>query len=186
MYKTVYIVILFGVIIFFSCNSDTNERSNYSDKTKKIQINKIVFGSGGCFGECPMFALEINSDLEVKYRGVMFVENTGFYRGKVSKEFWNELELKLNNMNFLKYDSAYFNSADSQSSEIYIYYSDNKCKLIQGMRPDIPRSLDKFYSWLTESISKMNLEKTNDSLKFITACQFPLYFDQHGNRIVFK
>lgn len=159
------ILIVFTLSLFISCNENKSFRKN--------EIHKIIFATGGCFGECPIQAIEIDSNFNVKYHGVEYTNRIGFYTGKTTRSFWDTLNIKFENISYKQLDSSYFGSVDDLSTEIYIYY-DNNIKYICGQSSSLPDTVMSTYNWIINSIDKIDLIKSKDSLTFPTFVEKPL------------
>lgn len=157
------IVTLTILILFFGCDNKVHRRQN--------QIKRIVFATGGCPGTCPVQVIDIDSALTVKYHGIQYADTTGFYVGQVSNAFWDTLNLKFESINYKQLDSIYQHSADDQSTEIYIYYNDNRVKHVYGQELSLPDSVMTVYKWLMTSIKQIKFTQTKDSLIFPTIIQ---------------
>jgi hypothetical protein len=158
-----------AVVALFSCCS------NNHDNKRPNEIIRIIFATGGCFGACPVQVIEIDSSLTTKYHGVIYSDSTGFYRGKVSNQFWDTLNMKFDSINYKNLDTSYEQSVDDLSTEILIFYGDNKIKHIFGQSSSLPDSVLIVYKWLLTSINQMKFEKTNDNLIFPTIIEKPLH-----------
>ncbi len=163
------ITYLLIIITTISCKDrvDKSQRTN--------EINRIVFATGGCYGGCPVQALSIDSTLTVKYHGVKFTDQKGFFIGHVNQTFWDTLNIVLESINYTKLDTLYEHSADDLSTEIFIYYK-NKVKHIRGQSMSLPDSLMNAYNWIMTSQKAISLTKTNDSLEFETTIDKPVTF----------
>ncbi|RYE13883.1 MAG: hypothetical protein EOP45_20505 [Sphingobacteriaceae bacterium] len=169
---TTTIIIL---ITLFGCSpSKKSDRQN--------AINRIVFATGGCFGTCPIQAIDFDSSLTFKYHGVEYTNNLGFYSGRITNKFWDTLNLKLESIKYRQLDSSYEYSVGDLSTELYIYYNGNKVKHISvqsaslpgGQYAILPDSIMTVYQWLLTSIKQLKVKRTTDSLFFPTQIDKPL------------
>jgi hypothetical protein len=163
VYITTLVILAFSV----SCN-------NYKRNSRQNDIKRIVFATGGCFGTCPIQAIDMDSSLTIRYHGIRYTDSIGFYTGITSIEFWDSLNIKFEGMNYSKLDSSYEQSVDDLSTEIYIFYNDNKIKHIYGQSASLPDSVMSVYKWLMKSIEQMKFTKVKDSLSFPTIIEKPL------------
>jgi hypothetical protein len=159
--KTSILIFLIIIASTFSCNykSKKSHRQN--------EIYKIVFATGGCFGECPLQVFSIDSNLTIKYHGIKYTENKGFYIGKIERALFDTINIKFENVNYKELESIYDGTVDGLSTELYIYYGD-KMKHITSPLSDLPDTVQVLYNWLMTKQKKFVLTKTNDSLKFET------------------
>ncbi len=162
-YKQILTILI--LTIFIGCESENNHHKN--------EISRIVFATGGCYGNCPIQAIDIDSTLTFKYHGIEYTDNKGFYRGFITNGFWDTLNIKLKGVNYKQLDTIYARSHDDLSTEIFIYYND-KVKHIYGQSSSLPDSVMSVYYWLLESMKTFELKRTVDSLTFPTRIQKPL------------
>ena len=132
-----------------------------------------MFATGGCYGTCPIQAIDIDSTLAFKYHGIEYTDKKGFYTGVVTSDFWDTLNIKLESINYKKLDTAYNHSVDDLSTEIFIYYKDT-VKHIYGQSASLPDSVMTVYGWLLNSMRTFELKTTQDSLTFPTVIEKPL------------
>jgi hypothetical protein len=157
--RTIQILFSLTILNLLSCQSDKTiqKRNN--------EINRIYFATGGCFGECPVFAMEIDSTLTYKFNGIKYTNKQGFYIGKVTQEFWDTLNIKFERINFKQLDSSYEQTLDDVSTETIIYYGKNR-KHIRGQEASLPENVRDVYKWLMESYKTIELKQTTDSSLF--------------------
>jgi hypothetical protein len=148
--------------------------SNITVDKRSHEIKRIVFATGGCYGNCPIQVIDIDSSLKTKYQGVKNSASNGFYCGTVSAQFWDTLNIKLESINYKNLDTSYGYSEDDLSTEIFVYYNDNKIKHIVGQSSSLPDSVLKVYKWLLTTIDQMKFEKTKDSFIFPTRIEKPI------------
>lgn len=165
MRKYKIITTVFILALLFSCGNGKHKRPN--------EIKRVVFASGGCFGQCPIQAFEIDSTLIVKYYGVEYTDHIGYFTGNISTGFWDTLNIKLENINYKQLDSSYEHSVDDLSTEIYIYYN-NKVKHIHGQSASLPDSVMMVYEWLMTEIKQIKMQPSKESFEFPTIVEKPL------------
>jgi hypothetical protein len=62
----------------------TFRKLNYNLDTLQ-KFDQLIFSTSFCFGSCPVVNMIIDSDGQILYQGEEYVENLGFYKGKLSK-----------------------------------------------------------------------------------------------------
>lgn len=160
------LIVIFSILtLFFSCDNNKHRRQN--------EIKRVVFGTGGCYGNCPIQAFEIDSSLTIKYHGVKFTDSVGFFLGNITTAFWDTLNFKFEKINYKQLDSSYEHSVDDLSTEVFIYYS-NKIKHIHGQCESLPDSIMEVYQWLMTEIKYLKMQPTKDSFIFPTIVEKPL------------
>jgi hypothetical protein len=142
--KLSFSIIILITFILISCFQKKVE--------KKRNISKIIFETGGCYGKCPYTAVEIDSSLTFKFYGGEYSDVKGYFKGIVSEEIWDSLNLKLEGINFTQLDSSYEKSIDDLATEMIVYYGKQR-KHVRGQSASLPDSVMTFYNWL------MNLHK---------------------------
>jgi len=155
------IILLIIIASTFSCN---DKKFNLQ---RQNEIHKIVFATGGCYGQCPIQVFSIDSSLTVKYQGVKYTDNNGFYIGSIDRTLFDTINIKFENINYKQLDTTYSGTVDDLSTELFIYYGD-KIKRITSPLSDLPDTVQVLYNWLLTTQKKFVLSKTNDSLKFET------------------
>jgi hypothetical protein len=143
---------------------------------RKNEITKICFGTGGCLGQCPILAIEIDSSLIYKFYGGEYSDTIGYFRGSVSQSFWDTLNSKLENINYKYLDTSYEHSVDDVSTETIIYYN-NRQKHILAQEMSLPDNVRNVLFWLSDTYKSIPLKKvTDNSISFETKIQnsFPI------------
>lgn len=166
--KRIFFLVSLTALIIASCNSDK------SNNIRKNHITKVCFATGGCFGPCPFLAFEIDSSLNYKFFGGKYSTTTGFFKGRVSQEFWDTLNIKFEHINYKQLDTLYEHSIDDLSIETILHF-DNKQKHIYAQSASLPDSIMTVFSWLMKSCKNIALIKITDGdTLFETKIQNPL------------
>lgn len=154
-------------LMFARCNSDTTTRS------RKNEIVKVCFATGGCYGCCPFLAIEIDSSLNYKFYGGEYADTNGYFTGKVSQGFWDTLNIKFESINFKQLDTSYEHSVDDLLTETILYF-DGQNKHIYGRSASLPDSVMTVFRWLMNSYKTVTLTRTtNIEIPFETKIQNP-------------
>ncbi|MEY8760998.1 DUF6438 domain-containing protein [Chryseobacterium tongliaoense] len=118
----------------------------YNPEPKKYSVEKIVFGTTGCFGTCPVFTLELNKDGSSEFFAKMFnftksLEKTsrkaikkgeGKFSREIKSEDFEKIENVLNYIDFPNLENDYVVSwTDNQSSSLIITYNNGQIKKIE-------------------------------------------------------
>lgn len=134
--------------------------------SRKNEIKKVVFATGGCTKECPMFAISVDSALNYKFHGVKQVLPIGYFTGKIIQEFWDSLNIKLETVQYKLLQPLYTDDEWANRDEIVIYFNDT-VKSVLGQSTVLPESVAKVFSWIKNSYRRVNLNKS-DSIAFET------------------
>jgi hypothetical protein len=138
-----------------------------TDVDHKSSITKVSFASS----ERPFMAIEVDSSLKYKYYGGAHAEKKGYYYGKLSEADWINFNDLLDSLDYSNIDTGFNGTINEDGVELIIQLGDNKRQYFGSV--DKRDSLYKAYDWLIESIQKVNLVKSNDTLKFQTRYQYP-------------
>lgn len=155
------ILLILGILIS-ACNSP---------KQRRNEITKITVATGGCFGNCPLTAVSIDSSLVYNYYGGQFAKKKGYYLGHISKKLWDTLNMKMEHIHYkeLHYKN---HTADDQELEIIVHYG-AKVKRVVAEDADLPDSVTKVLYWIANSYKQVKLEPFKDTIKFETRVQYP-------------
>ncbi len=134
--------------------------------SEKNSVNRIIFATGGCYGKCAVQVIDINSTLNVKYHGIDYTKNSGYFTGTISQSLWDSLTLNLERINYKKLDSVYDHTVDDLSTELYVVYDNNKIKNIRGREESLPKELMEYYIYYFSSTENFNLVRSPDTLSF--------------------
>jgi len=162
MIKTLLILTL--GLTFWSCNQN--------DRT--INLEKIIFHTSVCYGSCPTYHLQVDSNKRIKLFAEQVFKNDphitfeldsskmGYFIGIVSDTTYNKLTNNLQNVGLktLEFDGA--NCCDASIKTIIIYY-DKRRKYLQSMFP--PEKANKLISTLYEICETSKLERTNEKFE---------------------
>jgi hypothetical protein len=165
--KSYFLLSFFVTLLLSGCHR-SGQRIN--------EISKIEIETGGCFGPCQSTVVSIDSSLVYKYYGgsTSFVlpldakndrKLNGYFLGKVSHEFWDTLNIKLENIKYKQLDTIYKNSVDDQSLEIFIYYGD-KIKHIKAQSASLPVSVAHVFYYIIRSYKTIRPKPTKDTFIF--------------------
>jgi hypothetical protein len=144
--------------------------------SRKNEIIKVEVATGWCFGPCQLTALSIDSSLELKYFGGRLLPGRwrktlqGYYKGRVSRLFWDSLNMKLEDIKYKKLDTNRQWVMDSQILEVIIYYR-NGVKHIKTSEGSFPDSIEKVFLWIDSSYKATKLQHIKGPIQFKTVAQ---------------
>lgn len=165
-------VILLICLLLIACNKTVQ---------KKSEITRIELATGDCFGPCQLTSIRIDSSLKYQFYGgwapdpdptVPIHRNftKGYYNGRLSKPLWDTLTAHLRKINYRKLDTCYDHSADDQSLELIIHYS-NKVKHIKAQSASLPSEVRTVFYEIANSYKSIKLNATKQPIKFETIYQ---------------
>lgn len=154
-------------VLFVSCISGPTTQS------RKNGITKICFATGGCYGDCPYLAIEIDSSLNYKFYGGEYTDSTGYFTGRVTQGFWDTLNMRFEYINYKQLDTSYEHSVDDLSTETILYFDNNR-KHVRGQSASLPDSVMTVFNWVMNSYKTVALTRTTvGEIPFETIIQNP-------------
>ncbi len=90
------------------------------EPTGTNSIYKVSLAGGGCYGYCPLFALEIDSALNYNYYGGHYSKTPGYYRGRIGVELWDSITTLLNDIDHTKIADDEVHAADAEVFDVII------------------------------------------------------------------
>lgn len=69
--------------------------------------DRIALSTSGCFGRCPIMNIIIGSNGDLFYCGERFVDKTGYYRAKITKEQFDAIEREFRKVDLAKLKGEY-------------------------------------------------------------------------------
>jgi hypothetical protein len=137
----------------------------------KYPFHKIIFHSSECFGTCPVYHLEVDSDKTFKliadvvykkdkpYSSELDSSMIGHFKGTVNDTIFNKLikQIKTSGIDTLNFGNSI--CCDGSLITIIIYH-DGKRRYIQSMF--LPDRAWKFASLFVEICQTNKMERTNE------------------------
>jgi len=139
-------------------------------KGKPIKFEKIIFHTSMCFGDCPIYHLEVDSNKKLMLYAEWVAEpngrpmsnkgdtsKMGYFYGSVSDTSFNKLLVALQtvDINSLKFDGA--TCCDGSEITIIVYYNGRR-KYLKSMFP--PEKTNQLIHVLYEIAGQSNLDRT--------------------------
>ena len=93
-------------------------------------IKRVGFYSSACFGHCPSMYLEIDSDRNIFFNGVLYTEKTGFFSGSISESEFEIIKKKINSIDLKNIKKQYSAS----------WTDDQECGVVVRTSNDVFRS----------------------------------------------
>ncbi len=157
--------------LFLSCSSKKEATKNTSKKEEtqsnykfeNINENDSLFASinkGTCFGQCPVYSMNIYNDGTVIYKGKRFVEKEGEYSLKLNYTELMTFVNKAKSINYMQMDNNYDNASvtDLPSTTTSIVIDKIRKKVYR--RFGYPREILAFEKLFSDLLSNENWEKT--------------------------
>jgi Domain of unknown function (DUF6438) len=113
-----------------------------------------------CFGQCPVFKIELFGDGKVVYEGKAFSKRVGTYSATASPEFMKAIEQKATGVKYLSFDTKY-PKGESMITDIpttiSFFKSGSESKTIHN-NYDAPIELIEFERWLEAHFESLTWE----------------------------
>ena len=139
-----------------------------------VKLNRIVYSTSTCYGECPAMAIEIGSNGNYKFFGGSYSEYQGNYIGTIGDDYIREIEDALRRANIEKQPDRFPIAIDVPNSEMIIYYNDSLRKAITGHYGDLPPRLSKVASLVYNSYKSALMDSVGEKLNFETMVHLPV------------
>lgn len=146
--------------------------SSCASKKEQNNFEKIIFNTSACFGNCPIYNLQINHDKTfLLYKkesnrspklaaGENQITTEAYYKGVLSNQKYNELLNEIKETDTLKFEGQ--NCCDAPLKTIIIYYN-KKRKYVRTMFP--PEEAKKLVELLYEVCRSENLTKSEETFE---------------------
>lgn len=142
------------------------------------EIFKITLACEDYMGDGSLFALELDSSLNLKYYGGLNSNPIGYYYGNIKQDNWDTIEVLLKKINYQNLDSAYPSWLDNRKIEIVIH-SKFPIKHVVANASRLPDEFIKLIDQIINIYKNSTIKKTSDSLLFETTVQiFKPQFNQ--------
>lgn len=167
MTKTFYILTI--LILLIGCGQMDNKQ-----KEKKHSFEKIIFHTTGCFGTCPTYHLQLDSNKQIKlFAETVYKDDkdfpfekdtvkTGYFNGVADDSTFTLLDTEIKNIGLdtLEFDGV--SCCDGSLVTIIVYY-DGKRKFLKSMFP--PDRARKLIGILYDICEKSILTRTTQKFE---------------------
>lgn len=119
------------------------------DYPNKIEFDKIIVTSSGCFGPCRVNSIIVNKNGVVALNNLFYTEKNGTFTSKISKKQYNEIIRKFNKVDIDTLKTDYSFSATDGNSISVSFIKDGKIyKTINDYISQSPTSFRQAYTEL--------------------------------------
>lgn len=176
-------------ILSIACLLFAGGNFHFGQREKEFSVEKIIFHSAGCYGICPTYHLEIDSNRKLKldaervYAGnqkdlfALDSNKMGYFTGIVPDSTYSKLLNQLNNLGLDTFEVNGSNCCDGSFRTIIVYYN-GKRKVLQSMFP--PRKLAKVFTALNDICQDSALVRSQN--KFDIEMPSPLSEETEPNQ----
>ncbi|HEX8566945.1 MAG TPA: DUF6438 domain-containing protein [Pyrinomonadaceae bacterium] len=107
---------LFFVCILAVCGNSVSQTENIKPEpqTSNTELS-LSMKRSHCYGTCPVYELNIQSDGKVLFNGIDYTETKGEVTGSLSNEKMKQLVSEIEKANFYSYEDSYTNDLGSCS-----------------------------------------------------------------------
>ncbi|WP_426670024.1 hypothetical protein ACPPVU_02020 [Mucilaginibacter sp. McL0603] len=158
------IIFLSILLLFIGCNKPVH-RNN--------KITKIEFARSGAWADFGA-SISIDSGLNYKYWGDYKSAKQKYFVGKISKGFWDTLNIKLEGIKFKTVTLGTDRGCmDCEYYELIVHW-ENRTKRILRNDSQPEDSVMSVFKWLDRSHNILKLREVKDSIKFEDRTHFVL------------
>ncbi len=166
------------IALFMACSFETPLKDTTSDLTR------VSLATGGCYGQCPFLAVDLDTSLLYKFYGGDYSEVQGYHVGRFSQESWDTLTRKFDIALYKTYQEPSITMEDGMYFELILEYCDTierfHIPAIYSLSADSLSEVDHqqnnmltVLDWLMGTYKRVPLIRT-DSFSLRTSIQFPL------------
>ena len=149
-------------IAFISCHTTKKMSTTdtaalaVTDKAIVISMKKTM-----CYGQCPVYEVEIYNDLMAKYKGEKNVDNVGEFIATVPEERYNTLLEQFKNARFFEFKKEY-RAPVSDLPTTYLFFSyEGKSKKVMDYY-GAPESLKALENLVAELVNELEWKKLKE------------------------
>ena len=147
---------MFAIVLLFSCKAKKNIVEQASNSDLIISLEKTP-----CYGECPVFTIEIYSDGKIIYKGKQFTDKIGTFMNNINTDEVNVLIQDFNNSNFFNFEDEYTSEMTDFPTTYIVFNFEGKTKRIKDYY-GAPAELKLLESTIERYAKLNNWEKITD------------------------
>lgn len=138
-------------------------------------LDRIVFSSMGCYGECPIFNLELNNSGECFFQGIEFTDSIGDYTSQDNRHIFTLLGDKIKTVDLRSLDTLYsFRGADAPFVSLNIFVEGKLYSMsVYGNRVE-PRELRMVIDCILDIYKDIKWVKTNKHHLYTSSKPLPI------------
>lgn len=140
-----------------------------------LKLNRLVYSTSLCYGECPAMAIEISVTGKMKFYGGEYSDLKGNYYGIINMEYIQKIEHELRLANIEDQPEYFSEPIDAPICEVIIYYNDGLIKQISGYCEALPPRLQNIAFLMHDSYKFADLDKAERELLFETKVHKAVY-----------
>ncbi len=197
--RSIYLIAGGLTILITACNtqkSTTEVMANEKISTRSAKDTLIRWSNGGCFGQCPIFTLDIREDGLIYYHGRRFVKKEGKHELQLSENELLELKSVFENAAFSSLDTTYISEIVDVSTTRIAY--EGHRVVCRGEEPMAYKAIKKYLNKLMIDYDLIDnvlyrdqfplesgiIIQTNDPLDYLKViAKYPEYELLHGRNV---
>jgi len=142
-------------VALFACQ--TAKKSIDAASTQEASL-VISIKKTACYGTCPVYELQIYSDLSVTLKGEQYVDKIGEFQASINQVKLNELKDLFRDADFFSFEDKYW-EAFTDLPTTYVYFTDGgKSKKIMDYH-GAPRSLKELENEVAKLLDELEWTK---------------------------
>lgn len=141
------------------------------DNTNKIEFDKIIVTSSGCFGPCRISSTTVDKSGNVNLNNYMYTEKNGSYISKITKNHFLDIQKQFNKVNIDLLNNDYaLNATDGNSISVTFIKNNKIYKTITDYMGQSPTGFRQAYTdlvYLSQSL-QLSRKKYKPQFDFFT------------------
>jgi hypothetical protein len=169
-----FLPVLFIALTFAGClrsgrlprnegNHSPKAFERYLQPSSDLHDTLLLYKRTPCFGACPTFTMVVKMDGEVYFNGRQHVEMIGDYKASWDADRLQQLESKMQYLDFYKLPNIFDNPQVTDLPSTYIGYTQGNNLHTVKCRYQTPQNLKDLASWLDQEISKTQWNQINSN-----------------------
>ena len=120
-YMRFLFLIVLSIFLFSSCKSskDATKAGSSQERVLLISMKKTA-----CYGTCPVYELQIYSDLAVNLKGEMHLDKIGIFEAKISRGRLEQIQTMFREADFFSFQDKYSEKITDLPTT-YVYFNDS-------------------------------------------------------------
>lgn len=166
-------------------NKQLSFYNRVKENKNKIEFDKIILTSSGCFGPCRISSVVLNDNGIVYFNNQFYTEKNGTFISKISKNQFLDIERKFNKVNIDTLKNQYsFNATDGNTISVTFIKNGKIYKTITDYKSQSPTSFRQAYielEYLSQSVNLKNINLPSELDFFMI-----FSFSEKNNKIELK
>ncbi len=127
-------------------------------KPELVKLTLLAVSTGACYGECPIYDLNISQTGMVSLNAKKFMPMQGVHQSQLSKEQLEELKGKIADLEYMKLEDVYDNPQVTDVPTTKLFFNTGEPKEMK-VRMGAPDGVKEFMNWLYPFITDLKYDK---------------------------